>query len=51
MQQGAVAQHTAGNLQLYEILYNLNQGFEQVLDQLRQLEKLILGTRRGRPSA
>jgi len=28
---------------LYEILYNLNQGFEPVLDQLQQLEKLGLG--------
>jgi len=30
-------------LRLYEILYNLNQGFEQVLGQLQQLEKLGLG--------
>jgi hypothetical protein len=36
-------QHSAGNLRLYEILYNLNQGFEQDLDQLHQLEKLGLG--------
>jgi hypothetical protein len=32
-------------------LYNLNQGFEHVLGQLQQLEKLGLGHRRGRPSA
>jgi hypothetical protein len=36
-------QHPVGKLQLYEILYNLNQGFEQVLGQLHQLEKLGLG--------
>ena len=35
--------HFAGKLHLYEILYNLNQGFEQVLHQLQQLEKLGLG--------
>jgi hypothetical protein len=33
----------AGKLRLYEILYTLNQGFEQVLGQLQQLEKLGLG--------
>jgi hypothetical protein len=38
-------QHSVGKLQLYEILYNLNQGFEQMLDQLQQLEKLGLGHR------
>jgi hypothetical protein len=38
-------QHSVGKLQLYEILYNLNQGFEQVLGQLQQLEKLGLGHR------
>jgi hypothetical protein len=36
-------QHTARKLRLYEILYSLNHGFEQVLGQLRQLEKLGLG--------
>src|SRR5260370_41522934 len=36
-------QRTAGKLRLYEILYTLNQGFEQVLGQLQQLEKLGLG--------
>src|SRR5216684_4525680 len=36
-------QRTAGKLRLYEILYTLNQGFEQVLYQLQQLEKLGLG--------
>jgi hypothetical protein len=36
-------QHSVGKLRLYEILYNLNQGFEQVLGQLQQLEKLGLG--------
>ena len=34
--------NSAGKLHLYEILYNLNQGFEQVLHQLQQLEKLGL---------
>ena len=36
-------QHAVGKLELYEILYTLNQGFEQVLAQLQQLEKLGLG--------
>ena len=36
-------QHFVGKLRLYEILYNLNQGFEQVLGQLQMLEKLGLG--------
>jgi len=36
-------QHSVGKLRLYEILYNLNQSFEQVLGQLQQLEKLGLG--------
>jgi hypothetical protein len=36
-------QRTAGKLRLYEILYTLNQGFEQVLGQLQQLEKLGQG--------
>ena len=31
-------QHTVGKPRLYEILYNLNQGFQQVLGQLQQLE-------------
>jgi hypothetical protein len=35
-------QHCVGKLRLYEILYNLNQGFEQVLGQLQLLEKLGL---------
>jgi len=35
--------HSAGKLHLYEILYNLNQGFEQILHQLPQMEKLGLG--------
>jgi|SRR5579864_4773200 len=35
-------QLTAGKLRLYEVLHNLNQGFQQVL-QLQQLEKLGLG--------
>jgi hypothetical protein len=35
-------QHSAGKLRLYEILYTLNQGFEQVLGQLQELEKLDL---------
>jgi hypothetical protein len=34
------SQRTAGKLRLYEILYMLNQGFEQVLGQLQLLEKL-----------
>ena len=34
---------TAGKLRPYEILYTLNQGFEQVLQQLQELEKLGLG--------
>jgi hypothetical protein len=34
---------SVGKLPLYEILYTLNQGFEQVLAQLRLLEKLGLG--------
>jgi hypothetical protein len=33
-------------LRLYEILYTLNQGFEQALGQLQQLEKLGLGHQR-----
>jgi hypothetical protein len=33
----------SGKLRLYEILDHLNQGFEQVLGQLQQLEKLGLG--------
>jgi len=33
-------QHSVGKLQLYEILYTLNHGFEQVLGQLQLLEKL-----------
>jgi hypothetical protein len=37
-------QRSAGKLNLYEILYILNQGFEQVFGQLQQLEKL--GVRR-----
>jgi hypothetical protein len=36
-------QHTVGKLRLYEILYTLNQGFEQVLGQLQLLEELGLG--------
>ena len=36
-------QHWAGKLRWYEILYTLNQGFEQVLYQLQQLENLGLG--------
>ena len=36
-------QHSVGKLRVYEILYSLNQGFEQVLGQLHQLEKLGLG--------
>jgi hypothetical protein len=36
-------QHSAGKLQLYEILHSLNQGFEQVLGQMQLLEKLGLG--------
>jgi hypothetical protein len=36
-------QRTAGKLKLYEILYKLNQGCEQVLGQLQQLETLGLG--------
>ena len=36
-------ERTAGKLRLYEILYTLNQGFEQVLGQLQELEKLGLG--------
>src|SRR5260370_28989481 len=36
-------QHSVGKLRVYEILHNLNQGFEQVLGQLRLLEKLGLG--------
>ena len=36
-------QHSVGKLRLYEILYTLNQGFEQVLGQLQILEKLGLG--------
>ena len=35
-------QHSAGKLHLYEILYTLNQGLEQVLGQLQQLEKFGL---------
>lgn len=35
-------QTSVGKLGLYEILYILNQGFEQVLGQLQQLEKLGL---------
>jgi len=30
---------TAGKLRFYEILYHLNQGFEQVLAQLQELER------------
>ena len=37
------AKNRAGKLRLYEILYTLNQGFEQVLHQLQELEKLGLG--------
>jgi hypothetical protein len=37
------SQHSFAKLRLYEILYALNQGFEQVLGQLQQLEKLGLG--------
>ena len=36
-------QHSTGKLRLYEILNNLNQGFEEVLHQLQELEKLGLG--------
>jgi hypothetical protein len=36
-------QHFLGKLRLYEILFNLNQGFEQVLGQLQLLDKLGLG--------
>jgi hypothetical protein len=36
-------QHYVGKLRLYEILHNLNQGFEQVRGQLQILEKLGLG--------
>ena len=36
-------QHSVEKLRLYEILCTLNQGFEQVLGQLQQLEKLGLG--------
>src|SRR5260370_13501250 len=36
-------QYSVGKLQFYEILFNLNQGFEQVRGQLQQLEKLGLG--------
>jgi len=36
-------QHSARKLRLYEILYHLNQGFEQALLQLQQLKKLGLG--------
>ena len=36
-------QHSVGKLRLYEILFSLNQGFEQVLGQLQQLEKFALG--------
>ena len=41
--ESSTDQHSAGKLRLYEILYTLNQGFEQVLYQLQQLEKLGLG--------
>jgi hypothetical protein len=37
-------QHSVGKLQLYEILYNLNHGVEQVLAQLQIPEKLGQGT-------
>lgn len=39
----SLGQHSIGKLLLYEILYKLNQGFERVLGQLQQLEKLSLG--------
>jgi len=35
-------QYSVGKLRLYEILHTLNQGFEQVLAQLQQLEELGL---------
>jgi len=41
--ESAAEQHSARKLHLYEILYHLNQGFEQVLLQLQQLKKLGLG--------
>jgi hypothetical protein len=44
-------QHSVGKLQLYEILYTLNQGFEQVLGQLRYSKSSAWGTSRGTPSA
>jgi hypothetical protein len=39
----STGQRSVGKLRLYEILYTLNQGFEQVLGQLQQLEKLGFG--------
>ena len=39
-------QHSVEKLPLYEILHTLNQGFERVLGQLQQLEKLGLGHQR-----
>src|SRR5258706_15315529 len=41
--ESSADQHSARKLRLYEILYYLNQGFEQVLYQLQQLKKLGLG--------
>jgi hypothetical protein len=38
-------QQSVGKLRLYEILYNLNPGWNRVLRQLQQLEKLGLGRR------
>jgi hypothetical protein len=43
--EGRNRERTAGKLRLYEILYALNPGFEQVLHQLQELEKLGLGQR------
>jgi len=37
------SQSTAGKLRFYETLCTLNQSFEQVLQQLQELEKLGLG--------
>ncbi len=41
--ESSAEQHSARKLRLYEILYHLNQRFEQVLYQLQQLKELGLG--------
>jgi hypothetical protein len=44
-------QRSVGKLQRFEILNTLTQSFEQILGQLRQLEKLGLGHQPWKPSA